>query len=124
MYQVVVEPAQGERGITKRDVGMFRCPRCDASFPRVLGKTHYLLVPEAEFTRMKKEKEDSEKKIEKLEGSIETTKAEQIQREELLRKELRGEKLESLESQLNQLERHVTYLRTERDRLRKETGPS
>lgn len=124
VYTVVVEPEMGERGIMKRDVGMFRCPRCDSSFPRVLGKKHYLLVPETEYTRLKKEGEDFKKKNESLEETIEAVRKEQLRHEESLRKELRGGKLESLESELGQLERHVKYLRTERDRLKKEIGPS
>ena len=54
----------------KRDVGMFRCPRCDASFPRVLGKKRYLIIAEAELTRLRKDAEDLSKKNSNLEGAI------------------------------------------------------
>jgi len=124
LYQVTVEPEKGEHGITKRDVGMFRCPRCDASFPRVLGKKRYLIIAEAELTRLRKDEEDLAKKNKALEGTIEDLKKEQFRREESLKKQLRGDKLDSLESELGQLERHVRYLRTERDRLKKEAGAS
>ena len=101
---------------------MFRCPRCDASFPRVLGKKHYLIVAETELTRVRKEAEDLAKKNKSLEANIESMKKEQIQREDSLKKQLRGDKLAGLETELGQLERHVDYLRTERDRLKKEAG--
>lgn len=120
VYQVTVEPEQGERGITKRDVGMFRCPRCDATFPRVLGKKHYLLIAETELNRMRKESEELTKRTKSLEETMETMKREQSQREEALKKQLRGDTLAGLETELGQLERHVEYLRTERDRLKKE----
>jgi DNA repair exonuclease SbcCD ATPase subunit len=120
VYQVTVEPEQGERGITKRDVGMFRCPRCDVSFPRVLGKKHYLIVAETEYTRVRKDSEDLARKNKSLEQSMEALKKEQFQREEALKKQLRGDTLAGLETELGQLERHVEYLRTERDRLQKE----
>lgn len=122
VYQVTVEPEQGERGIIKRDVGMFRCPRCDASFPRVLGKKRYLLIAESELTRQRKESEDLAKDNKGLRTEIDGLRKEQQSREESLRKQLRGDKLDSLESELAQLERHVKYLRTERDRLKKDAG--
>lgn len=122
MYNVTVEPEEGERGITKREVGMFRCPRCDTSFPRVLGKKHYLLVPEIEFTRLKKEVEDVNGKNVELLGTIEQGKRDLAQREQFLRKELQKDTLTGLESELGQLEKHVKYLRTERDRMKKEVG--
>lgn len=101
---------------------MFRCPRCDASFPRVLGKKRYLIIAETELSRLRKEVEDLEKSDKDLRGEIEQLKKEQLTREESLRKQLRGDKLESLESELAQLERHVKYLRNERDSLKKEAG--
>jgi len=122
VYQVTVEPEQGERGIIKRDVGMFRCPRCDASFPRVLGKKRYLLIAESELTRQRKESEDLAKDNKGLRTEIDGLRKEQQSREESLRKQLRGDKLDSLESELAQLDRHVKYLRTERDRLKKDAG--
>jgi len=122
VYQVTVEPEQGERGILKRDVGMFRCPRCDASFPRVLGKKRYLIIAETELTRVRDESEELTKNNRRLQGEIEQLRKEQLTREESFRKQLRGDKLVGLESELAQLERHVKYLRTERDRLKKEAG--
>ncbi len=101
---------------------MFRCPRCDASFPRVLGKKRYLIIAETELTRQRKEAEDMEKDNKEIRSEIEGLKREQQTREESLRKQLRGDKLDSLESELAQLERHVKYLRTERDRLKKDAG--
>jgi uncharacterized C2H2 Zn-finger protein len=120
VYKVVVEPEQGERGIVKRDIGMFRCPRCDTTFPRVLGRVHYLLVPETEFNRMKKEGEESKARAGELEGAMVSLKKEKLEHEETLTRQLRDKVISSLESELGQLERHVKHLQAERDRLKNE----
>jgi hypothetical protein len=120
VYKVTVEPEQGERGITKRDVGMFRCQRCDTTFPRILGRVHYLLVPEAELNRLKKEGEDFKKKAKGLELAIQKLQKESQQREESLRNDVRRGTITGMESQLDQVEKHVKYLQAERDRLRAE----
>lgn len=116
MYKVTVEPEQGERGITKREVGMFRCQRCDTTFPRILGRVHYLLVPEAELNRLKKEGEDF-KKAKGLELAIQKLQKESQQREESLRNDVRRGTITGMELQLDQVEKHVKYLQAERDRL-------
>ncbi len=120
VYKVVVEPDQGERGIVKRDIGMFRCPRCDTTFPRVLGRVHYLMVPETEFNRLKKEGEDSKARVGELEGEMQAVKKEKLEHEETLTRQLRDKVISSLESELGQLERHVKHLQAERDRLKNE----
>ena len=120
VYKVVVEPEKDERGVVQRDVGMYRCPRCDATFPRVLGRVHYLLVPEPEFKRLKKEAEENKTKAEELEGAMESLQKEKLDREETLTKQLRDKVISSLESEVGQLERHVKHLQDERDRLKTE----
>ena len=62
--------------MVKRDVGMYRCPRCDTTFPRVLGRVHYLLVPETEFNRLKKEGEENRTKADELEVAMEALRKE------------------------------------------------
>lgn len=120
VYKVVVEPSEGERGVMKRDVGMYRCPRCDTTFPRVLGRVHYLLVAEAEHNRMKKEIEDKTVKIAELDKAIEALTREKAQREEALTRQLRESVLTSLESQISQLDNSVKQLEAERERLKEE----
>ena len=120
VYKVVVEPEQGERGIVKRDVGMYRCPRCDTTFPRVLGRVHYLLVPETELNRLKKDSEEFKTKSEVLEVEMDSLRKEKVAHEEMLTKQLRDKVISSLESELGQLEKHVKHLESERDRLKKE----
>jgi hypothetical protein len=120
VYKVTVEPEQGERGIVKRDVGMFRCPRCDSTFPRVLGRVHYLLVPETEFNRLKKEVEENKVKVESLDEELETVRKEKLQNEESLNRQLRDSVIRSLEAEVRQLEKHVKQLKGYRDDLKAE----
>jgi hypothetical protein len=122
VYKVVVEPEQGERGVVQRDVGMFRCPRCDATFPRVLGRVHYLLVPDTEFKRLKKEAEENKAKASDLDVTVEALRREKLEREEALTQQLRDKVIAGLESELGQLEKHVEHLREERDRLQHEVA--
>jgi hypothetical protein len=120
VYKVTVEPEQGERGIVKRDVGMFRCPRCDTTFPRVLGRVHYLLVPESEHNRLKKEGEESKVKADSLDVALEALRKEKVQREESLSKQVREGVLSKLEAEIRQLEKHVEQLKTDKVRLQAE----
>jgi vacuolar-type H+-ATPase subunit I/STV1 len=120
VYKVTVEPEQGERGIVKRDVGMFRCPRCDTTFPRVLGRVHYLLVPETEHNRIKKELEESQTDAKSSREQIEALKKEKTAREEILSKQLRESMIASLEAEIRQLEKSVKQLKADRETLKSE----
>lgn len=120
VYKVTVEPEQGERGIVKRDVGMFRCQRCDTTFPRVLGRVHYLLVPETEHNRMKKEIEDGNAGIKKLQQQVEGLQKERQEREDALVRQLRDGVISSLEGEIRQLEKSVKQLKTDREKMKAE----
>jgi len=121
---VVVEPEQGERGVIKRDVGMYRCPRCDTTFPRVLGRIHYLLVPETEFNRLTKEAGENKTKADELELAMVVLRKEKLDHDEVMTRQLRDKVISSLESELGQLEKHVKHLQAERDRLKNELATS
>ena len=120
VYRVVVEPEQGERGIVNREVGMYHCPRCDTTFPRVLGRVRYLLVPESEYTRLKKETSESKAKADHVSEEIEVLKKEKIQREEWLNRQLKDSVIAKLEAEVKQLEKHVRQLKTDKSRLESE----
>jgi hypothetical protein len=120
VYKVTAEPEQGERGIVKRDVGMFRCQRCDTTFPRVLGRIHYLLVPENEHNRMKKEIEDDKKDLKRLDEQLAALRSEKTQREESLAKQIRDGVISSLEGEIRQLEKNVKQLKSDKDKMKAE----
>jgi hypothetical protein len=120
VYKVTVEPEQGERGIVKRDVGMYRCPRCDTTFPRVLGRVHYLLVPETEYSRLKKEVSEYKAKSETVAEQMEIVKKEKLQREESLTRQLKDGVIAKLEAEVRQLEKNVKQLKSDKSRLEEE----
>ena len=120
VYKVTAEPEQGERGIVKRDVGMYRCQRCDTTFPRVLGRVHYLLVPETEYSRLKKDASDYKAKSETVEEQMEVLRKEKAQREESLTKQLKDSVIAKLEAEVRQLEKNVKQLKTDKSRLETE----
>ena len=120
VYKVTVEPEQGERGIVKRDVGMYRCPRCDTTFPRVLGRVHYLLVPETEYSRLKKDVTDYKAKSESVGEQMEVLKKDKLQREESLTKQLKDSVIAKLEGEVRQLEKNVKQLKSDKGRLEAE----
>jgi hypothetical protein len=120
VYKVTVEPEQGERGIVKRDVGMYRCPRCDTTFPRVLGRVHYLLVPETEYSRLKKDASDYKARSESVGEQMEVLKKEKLQREESLTRQLKDSVIAKLEAEVRQLEKNVKQLKADKGRLETE----
>ncbi len=120
VYKVTVEPEQGERGIVKRDVGMYRCPRCDTTFPRVLGRVHYLLVPETEYSRLKKDVSDYKAKSESAGEQMEALRKEKVQREESLTRQLKDSVIAKLEAEVRQLEKNVKQLKADKGRLETE----
>ena len=117
VHTVIVEPAAGERGIVKRDVGMYRCPRCDTVFPRVISRRRYLLVPETEFIGLKKEVLSLTEKRDGLEKEAETMKRDFSERESALMKAKEKAEIEGKESLIRQLEAHVDYLRAQKTEL-------
>lgn len=117
VYKVTVEPEQGERGIVKRDVGMYRCQRCDTTFPRVLGRVHYLLVPETEYSRLKKDVSDYKAKSETVGEQMEALRKEKLQREETLTRQLKDSVIAKLEAEVRQLEKNVKQLKADKGRL-------
>jgi len=120
VYKVVVEPEQGERGIVQREVGMYKCPRCDTSFPRVLGRVHYLMVPGIEYTRLKQDAADNKVRAETLAAQLDALKKEKAAREQLLTKQLKDSAIAKLEAEVRQLEKSVKLLKADKARLEAE----
>lgn len=119
VHDVIVEPAAGERGITKREVGMYRCSRCDTLFPRVLSRRKYLLVPETEFASLKKEVSSLKQEKDELVGDAESMKRDHAAKELSLKRAKEKAEIEGRESQVMQLEAYVEYLRAQKEELEK-----
>ena len=72
-FTVIVEPKEGERGLTQRKVGMYTCDKCGTKFPTVMSRQHYLVVAEEQLSKiqtdvknLKKTNHDLEKRIEAM----------------------------------------------------------
>ena len=117
MFSVIVEPKEGERGLTQRKVGMYSCSSCGLKFPTVLGRQHYLIVAEEQLKQiqtdvksLKKENDELQRKLESL-----TTEHDSLQR--LLERSQKEAEVSQLQTKLRELEQQVTYLRKEKDQL-------
>jgi septal ring factor EnvC (AmiA/AmiB activator) len=121
VFTVIVEPKEGERGLTQRKVGMYGCEKCGTKFPTVVSRQHYLVVAEDQLNQiqtdiksLKKTNTDLEKRIQSmgrdysdLEKSLERSKSEASNR--------------VLEAKLEALEKNVAYLRKEKEELEAKT---
>src|SRR5271170_1813858 len=90
VFTVIVEPKEGERGLTQRKVGMYGCEKCGTKFPTVVSRQHYLVVAEDQLNQiqtdiksLKKTNTDLEMRIQlmgrdysDLEKSLERSKSE------------------------------------------------
>lgn len=121
VFTVIVEPKDGERGLTQRKVGMYACEKCGTKFPTVVGRQHYLVVAEDQLNQiqsdikgLKKTNSDLDKRIQMMDREYED-----LQKKlELSRKQAENR---VLEAKLDALEKHVAYLRKEKDELVEKT---
>jgi len=110
VFTVIIEPKEGEHGLTQRKVGMYACEKCGTKFPVVVSRQHYLIVAEDQLVQiqtdvknLKKTNHDLEKRIALMDESLEKTK--------------KDSESKVLETKLEALERHVAYLRKEKGEL-------
>ena len=117
LFTVIVEPKEGERGLTQRKVGMYSCDKCGTKFPTVVSRQHYLVVAEDQLGQIQADVKSLKKSNQDLEKRIQLMDKEYAQ----LLKSLDNSKKEAetrvLEAKLEALERHVTYLRKEKGEL-------
>jgi chromosome segregation ATPase len=110
MFSVIVEPKEGERGLTERKVGMYQCPKCETKFPIVVSRQRYLIIAEdqvkqiqTDLKALKKDHTELKKQYEDLEKVLDRTKKESEVRQ--------------LEIKLRSLEEQITYLKKEKGEL-------
>jgi chromosome segregation ATPase len=110
MFSVIVEPKEGERGLTERKVGMYQCPKCETKFPIVVSRQRYLIIAEdqvrqiqTDLKALKKNHAELKKQYEDLENALDRAKKESEVRQ--------------LEIKLRSLEEQITYLKKEKEEL-------
>ena len=52
VFSVIVEPKEGERGLTQRKVGMYQCSKCGTKFPTIISRQKYLVVAEDQLKKI------------------------------------------------------------------------
>jgi len=116
-FNVIVEPAKGERGMTERRVGMYTCSKCGTKFPTVISKQRYLIVAEEQLKSIQDELSSVKKGNEELSGKVKDMAQQQKEIESSMEKAAKEYEVKRLQAKLAELETFVDYLRKEKGEL-------
>jgi septal ring factor EnvC (AmiA/AmiB activator) len=116
-FTVIVEPKEGERGLTQRKVGMYQCPKCNTRFPTVVSRQRYLVVAEEQLGQIQTDIKELKKTNQDLEKHIQLMDKEYAELQKSLERSKKDSDTRVLEAKLEALEKHVAYLRKERGEL-------
>ena len=117
VFTVIVEPAEGERGLTQRKVGMYQCSKCNTKFPIIISRQKYLVVAEEQLKKIQSDLKGLKATNQELEHRIDTLVKDQEGLQESLRNKEKESQLTQLELKLEALEGQVSYLRKEKGEL-------
>ena len=120
-FTVIVEPKEGERGLTQRKVGMYTCEKCGTKFPTVMSRQHYLVVAEEQLTKIQTDVKSLKKTNQDLEKRIEAMDKEYAELQRAVERGKKDTETRILEAKVDALERHVAYLRKEKGELEEKT---
>jgi septal ring factor EnvC (AmiA/AmiB activator) len=116
-FNVIVEPAKGERGMTERRVGMYTCEKCGTKFPTVISKQRYLIVAEEQLKSIQDELASVKKGNEDLGAKVQGMAQQQKELEGSMDRAAKENELKRLQTKLAELEEFVDYLRKEKGEL-------
>ena len=116
-FNVIVEPAKGERGMTERRVGMYTCSKCGTKFPTVISKQKYLIVAEEQLRSIQDELNSVKKGNEVLNVKLQGMAQQQQELEGSMEKAAKENEVKRLQAKLAELEEFVKYLRKEKGEL-------
>jgi len=117
VFTVIVEPKEGEHGLTQRKVGMYACEKCGTKFPVVVSRQHYLVVAEEQMTQIQADIKNLKKTNQDLHKRIEMMDREYGDLQKTLERNKKDSETRLLEAKLDALEKHVAYLRKEKGEL-------
>ena len=117
VFTVIVEPKEGERGLTQRKVGMYSCEKCGTKFPTVVSRQHYLVVPDDQMEKIQTDIKTLKKTNQELERRVQTMDKEYTDLQKSLERSKKDNETRMLEAKLDALEKHVAYLRKEKGEL-------
>ena len=116
-FNVIVEPAKGERGMTERRVGMYTCSKCGTKFPTVISRQKYLIVAEEQLKSIQEELASVKKGNEELNVRVRGMAEQQREMESSMDRTAKENELRRLQAKLSELEDFVGYLRKEKGEL-------
>jgi septal ring factor EnvC (AmiA/AmiB activator) len=116
-FNVLVEPAKGERGMTERRVGMYTCEKCGTKFPTVISKQRYLIVADEQLKSIQDELASVKKGNEELGARVQEMAQQQKEMEESMVRTAKENEVKQLQAKLANLEEFVGYLRKEKGEL-------
>ena len=116
-FNVIVEPAKGERGMTERRVGMYTCTRCGTKFPTVISRQRYLIVAEEQLKSIQDELSSVKKGNEGLTTRVHEMEQQQRELEISMTKAARENEVKRMKEKLSELEEFVKFLRKEKGEL-------
>ena len=114
---MIVEPNEGERGLTQRKVGMYQCAKCNTKFPIIVSRQKYLVVAEEQLRKIQGDLKDLKATNEQLEQKVNGLVKDQEELQEALRRKEKESQVKQLEVKLRALEGQVSYLRKEKGEL-------
>lgn len=118
---MIVEPKEGERGLTQRKVGMYNCDKCGTKFPTVISRQHYLVVADDQMSKIQTDIKNLKKTNQDLEKRVELMDKEYAELQKNLDRSKKDTDTRVLEAKLEALEKHVAYLRKEKGELEEKT---
>jgi septal ring factor EnvC (AmiA/AmiB activator) len=116
-FNVIVEPAKGERGMTERRVGMYTCEKCGTKFPTVISRQRYLIVAEEQLKSIQDELASVKKGNEELSAKIQGMAQQQKEIEDSMDRTAKENEVKRLQAKLADIEEFVGYLRKEKGEL-------
>jgi septal ring factor EnvC (AmiA/AmiB activator) len=122
VYSVIVEPREGERGLTERKVGMYTCSKCGTKFPTVVSRQKYLIIAAEQLSELQKKVKFLESENRDLNIKVESLKTRQRELEEEIKRLSSEHEVKQLEVRLKELESYVKYLRKEKEELERKVA--
>lgn len=117
VFSVIVEPKEGERGLTQRKVGMYQCPKCGMKFPTIISRQKYLIVAEDQLKKIQSDLQKLKETNGELESKVDGLMKEQQDLIQTVKRKEGEAQVKHLETKLDALERQVDYLRKEKGEL-------
>ena len=117
VFSVIVEPKEGERGLTQRKVGMYTCTNCGLKFPTVVSRQRYLIVGEDQLKQIQADVKTLKKENGELLKKIVSIEKEYSNIQDTLETTRKESEVKQLQIRLSELEEQVSYLRKEKREL-------